>query len=74
MKVVDFLILVAQMRRAQREYFTTRSRRALDEAKKAVFAALMAGRRIDLTDAPEFKVSQMHTTICKMWNYGNDRG
>lgn len=35
-------------------------------AKKAVFAALMAGRRVDLTMAAEFQVSQMHTTIAQI--------
>ena len=33
MTVKDFLILCAQMRKAQNEYFTTRSRRALEEAR-----------------------------------------
>ncbi len=35
-------------------------------AKKAVFAALMAGRRVDLTMAAEFHVSQMHTAIAQI--------
>lgn len=35
-------------------------------AKKAVFAALMAGRRVDLTMAAEFQVSQMHTAIAQI--------
>ena len=35
-------------------------------AKKAVFAALLAGRRIDLTHAAEFHVSQMHTCIAQI--------
>ena len=34
--------------------------------KKAVFAALMAGRRVDLTMAAEFHVSQMHTAIAQI--------
>lgn len=36
------------------------------EAKKAVFNALLAGSRVDLTDAARFHVSQMHTVICKI--------
>lgn len=36
------------------------------ECKKAVFAALLAGRKIDLTNAAEFRVSQMHTTIARI--------
>ena len=35
-------------------------------AKKAVFAALMAGRRVDLTMAAELQVSQMHTAIAQI--------
>lgn len=35
-------------------------------AKKAIFAALMAGRRVDLTMAAEFHVSQMHTAIAQI--------
>ena len=61
----------AQLQRSHRRHADYDARTNEDiaaqmEAKKAVFAALMAGRRIDLTDAPEFKVSQMHTTICKI--------
>ena len=39
---------------------------AQEEAKKAVFRALMAGRRISLTDSEEFRASQMHTVISKI--------
>lgn len=34
MTTKEFLILTAQMRRAQKRYYYTRSRRDLDEAKK----------------------------------------
>ncbi len=34
--------------------------------KKAVFQALLGGRRIDLRNAAEFRVSQMHTTISQI--------
>ena len=37
-----------------------------EKYQAAVFAALLAGRRIDLTNADEFHVSQMHTTIFKI--------
>lgn len=36
------------------------------KAKKAVFQALCGGRKIDLTNGPEFRVSQMHTTITQI--------
>lgn len=32
-------------------------------AKKAVFEAMMNGRKISLLDSMEFEVSEMHTTI-----------
>lgn len=35
-------------------------------AKAAVFAALCAGRKVDLTNAAEFHTSQMHTTITRI--------
>lgn len=35
-------------------------------AKKAVFQAMMEGRRVDLTMADRFKVSQMHTAISQI--------
>lgn len=35
-------------------------------AKKAVFSAMKAGRRISFLDSAEFRVSQMHTTICNI--------
>ena len=33
-------------------------------AKKAIFEAMLGGRKISLLDSVEFEVSQMHTTIC----------
>ena len=36
---------------------------ARESRNKAIFAALLAGRRISLENAAEFKVSQMHTQI-----------
>ena len=33
-------------------------------AKKAIFDAMMNGRRITMFDSQEFAVSQMHTMIC----------
>lgn len=36
------------------------------EAKKAVFEAMLAGRKINFRDSQEFKVSEMHTTICNI--------
>lgn len=33
-------------------------------AKMAIFNAMVNGRRISLLNSQEFKVSQMHTTIC----------
>lgn len=46
MTVKEFLILCAQMRKAQKQYFTTRSRRALDESKalEARVDAILAER------------------------------
>ena len=35
-------------------------------AKKAVFQAMMEGRRVDLTMAERFQVSQMHTAISQI--------
>jgi hypothetical protein len=35
-------------------------------AKKAIFDAMMNGRKISLLDSVEFEVSQMHTTICNI--------
>lgn len=39
---------------------------AQEEAKAAVFKALMAGRRVDMTMGREFKVGEMHTVVCKI--------
>lgn len=36
------------------------------KAKKAVFAAMMGGRKIDLRNAAEFRLSQMHTCIAQI--------
>lgn len=36
------------------------------KCQKAVFNALLGGRKIDLRNAAEFRVSQMHTTIAKI--------
>lgn len=36
------------------------------EARKAVFQAMMAGRRVSLKDSREFRASQMHTVVCKI--------
>lgn len=36
------------------------------KCKKAVFLAMLGGRHIDLTNAAEFQVSQMHTTMCRI--------
>lgn len=33
-------------------------------AKKAIFEAMMNGRKISLFDSVEFEVSQMHTMMC----------
>lgn len=33
-------------------------------AKKAIFDAMMNGRKISMFDSEEFAVSQMHTMIC----------
>lgn len=35
-------------------------------AKKAIYTAMTNGRRISLLDSMEFKVSEMHTQICKI--------
>ena len=35
-------------------------------AKKAIFDAMMKGRRITFLDSAEFEVSEMHTTICNI--------
>lgn len=35
-------------------------------AKKAVFEAMLGGRKINFFDSAEFKVSQMHTIICRI--------
>lgn len=35
-------------------------------AKKAIFEAMTRGRRISLMDSMEFRVSEMHTTICNI--------
>lgn len=61
----------AQLERGRRRHAAYDARTqedfaAQDKAKKAVFAALMQGRRIDLTNASEFQLSQMHTTICRI--------
>lgn len=36
------------------------------DAKKAVFEAMLGGRKIDFRDGREFQLSQMHTTICNI--------
>lgn len=36
------------------------------KAKKAVFQALLAGQRVDLTRSAEFQLSQMHTAIAQI--------
>lgn len=35
-------------------------------ARKAVFEAMLGGRKINFRDGQEFHVSQMHTTICNI--------
>lgn len=35
-------------------------------AKRAIFNAMVAGRRISLLNSEEFMVSQMHTQICSI--------
>lgn len=35
-------------------------------AMKAVMNAMIAGRKISFMDSKEFKVSEMHTTICNI--------
>lgn len=39
---------------------------ALADAKKAVFQAMLGGRKVSLKDSQEFRTSQMHTTIAKI--------
>ena len=58
--------LTAHYRHAAYDARTNDDIAAQMRAKKAVFAALMAGRRVDLTMAAEFKVSQMHTAIAQI--------
>ena len=58
--------LTAHYRHASYDARTNDDIAAQMRAKKAVFAALMAGRRVDLTMAAEFKVSQMHTAIAQI--------
>ena len=55
--------LTAHYRHADYDARTNDDIAAQMRYKKAVFAALMAGRRVDLTMAAEFQVSQMHTAI-----------
>lgn len=45
---------------------TTDDLAAQAEAKKAVFEAMKAGRKVSLRDGREFHHSQMHTVICKI--------
>ena len=35
-------------------------------AKKAVFEAMLQGRKVSFLDSREFEVSEFHTTICKI--------
>lgn len=59
----------AQAMYPQRNLFDARTQEdmaAQHNAKMAVFQAMMGGRRISLENAREFKVSQMHTVICKI--------
>lgn len=58
--------LTAHYRHASYDARTNDDIAAQMRAKKAVFAALMAGRRVDLTMAAEFHVSQMHTAIAQI--------
>ena len=58
--------LTAHYRHAAYDARTNDDIAAQMRAKKAVFAALMAGRRVDLTMAAEFHVSQMHTAIAQI--------
>ena len=58
--------LTAHYRHAAYDARTNDDIAAQMRAKKAVFAALMAGRRVDLTMAAEFQVSQMHTVIAQI--------
>ena len=58
--------LTAHYRHASYDARTNDDIAAQMRSKKAVFAALMAGRRVDLTMAAEFQVSQMHTAIAQI--------
>ena len=58
--------LTAHYRHAAYDARTNDDIAAQMRSKKAVFAALMAGRRVDLTMAAEFHVSQMHTAIAQI--------
>lgn len=58
----------AQLERGKRQHadYDARTQEdfaAQDKAKKAVFAAMMQGRKVDLRNAAEFQLSQMHTAI-----------
>lgn len=53
-------------RRAMYDARTQDDIAAQARAKKAVFLALMAGRRVDLTMAEQFQLSQMHTAIAQI--------
>lgn len=46
--------------------FTQEDVASLYECKKAVFQAMTGGRIISLENSREFKVAEMHTTICQI--------
>lgn len=46
---------------------------ARENAIKAVFQALAAGRTLSIFDSKEFRLSQMHTAICKIRRKIEDR-
>lgn len=61
----------AQLERGQRRTASYDARTQADiaaqmRAKKAVFAAMMGGERVDLTRSQEFHLSQMHTAIAQI--------
>lgn len=57
---------VGHYRTAAYDARTQQDFEAQAKAKKAVFEALLAGQRVDLTRSAEFRISQMHTTIAKI--------